>query len=185
GASASGKKGGSPTRVAMRRARVRKRRAKAKATHGKSAPVAKASPPPKATAGAAARSAKPGGKKDSLNALIDGALGGKAPAAPKKAASKAAAPDPSLPSQLNMNQIRTVMRKIRGRVQGCYDKFQIEGRATARVQIAPSGRVKSVVIKGKFFGTDTGNCVAKAVRGARFPKFSGKMMTIKYPFLLQ
>ena len=131
---------------------------------------------------------KKAGKGDALDSLIDSAIGGKAAGAkPKKAAAPAAgaAGDADLPEQLAMNQIRGGMQKVRGNVQACYDKYQIEGTATVKLSIKGDGTVQEVMIKGKFLGTDTGTCVANAVKGARFPKFKGKDMTITYPFLLQ
>ncbi len=107
-------------------------------------------------------------------------------AAPKKEEAAPKAPSEDLPEQLSMNQIRGAMNKIKGLVQACYDKYQIEGEARVSFTINPDGSVGDCSIKGKFFGTDTGSCVVTAVKKARFPKFSGKAMTIpNYPFMLQ
>lgn len=135
---------------------------------------------------AAAPTPKPTpGKKTDLDSLIDDAIGKKpAAAAPAKAA-PAAAPKSDLPDQLTMNDIRVGMGKIKNSVQACYDKFQIEGKATVRLTITREGAVSAAAVKGKFFGTDTGTCVVTAVKKASFPKFSGKEMTITYPFILQ
>ena len=92
---------------------------------------------------------------------------------------------PSLPEQLSMNQIRASMNRIKGLVQSCYDHYQVEGRANVKLIINNDGTPANLAIRGKFFGTDTGACVLKAAKKVRFPKFSGKPMTIKYPFLLQ
>jgi len=92
---------------------------------------------------------------------------------------------PSLPEQLSMNQIRASMNRVKGLVQSCYDHYQVEGRATVKFIINNDGTPANLTIIGKFFGTDTGACVLKAARKAKFPKYSGKPMTIRYPFLLQ
>lgn len=130
--------------------------------------------------------AKPVAKKkpESIDSLIDNALGGQ-PAA-KPTASKAAAPASNAPKSLTMNQIRGGMKKIKPSVQACYDKYQVEGKATVKMTIAPNGSVSSAKIKGKFFGSDTGTCVVQAVKRAKFPQFSGPPMAgISYPFMLQ
>jgi hypothetical protein len=127
--------------------------------------------------------------KDDLDNLIDTAIGseGKAAAKAKKASpSPAPTPGSNLPEQLTMNEISTGMGKIKGLVQACYDQYQVEGMAKVNFTIGGDGTVKEATIKGKFFGTDTGTCVGSAVKKARFPKFSGKPMTIAgYPFQLQ
>lgn len=182
GATAEPGAASSKGRSRARRGRKRGRGAK-KAAAGE-APAAAA---PKATATAKAKAkARPKAGGGSLDSLLDDALGG-APA-PKAAAKPkaAAAPASNLPEQLNMNQIRGAMNKIKGRVQSCYDQHQVEGMAKVRFKISPDGKVVSPSIRGKFRGTDTGDCVMKAVKKASFPKFSGKPMTISsYPFLLQ
>jgi len=175
--------GAAATRSHRRSKRGHRRGRGAKKADPAAAPVAVAAAP-KAKAKTKARR-KPGGGT-ALDNLLDDAIGG-APA-PKAAATPkaAAAPASDLPDQLNMNQIRTAMNKIKGRVASCYDQFQVEGMAKVRFKISPTGKVLEPSIRGKFRGTDTGDCVMKAVKRARFPKFAGKPMTIKsYPFLLQ
>jgi len=146
-----------------------------------------AAPAPAPAKPAAKEPPKPAsGKKNALDNLLDDAIG--ADGAPK-VAKKAEAPKPAasdLPEQLNMNQIRNAMNRVKARVQACYDQFQVEGMANVGFSILGSGKISDVSIRGKFRGTDTGDCVVKAVKQASFPKFSGKPMTIKnYPFLLQ
>lgn len=121
-------------------------------------------------------------KNDTLDSLLDTALGKSGQAAsakPKKAEAK-----PEAPKSLTMNQIRASMKRINSRVGACYDKYQVEGTARVKLTITNGGKPKDIAIKGKFFGTDTGACVKKAVQAARFPKSSGKEPTITYPFRL-
>jgi hypothetical protein len=165
-----------------------KRRAKA----GKGGKTAEPEPEAKLEKKAEPAAAKPAPRakgKDDLDNLIDTAIGseGKAAARAKKSAPSAApTPGSNLPEQLTMNEISTGMGKIKGLVQACYDQYQVEGMAKVNFTIGGEGTVKEVAIKGKFFGTDTGTCVGSAVKKARFPKFSGKPMTIAgYPFQLQ
>ena len=143
--------------------------------------------PVKAARRAPTRSKKKKPAGDDLDSLIDGVIGKQANTPKKKKPARAAASPlaPGLPEKLGEGQIRTSMKKIMGRVQACYDKYQVEGNARVKLTITPAGKPSKVSIKGKFFGTDTGSCVVKAVKKARFPRFSGKPMTIRYPFLLQ
>jgi hypothetical protein len=93
--------------------------------------------------------------------------------------------DSGLPDSLSREAITQAMGRIKARVQACYEKFQQPGVVTAQVSIAPSGKVSQVGISGKFEGTETGSCVAAAVRSASFARFRGQPLSIDYPFLLQ
>ncbi|MFH1130036.1 MAG: AgmX/PglI C-terminal domain-containing protein [Pseudomonadota bacterium] len=134
------------------------------------------------------------GKGDALDNLIDNALGTEKTAEKEKLEGKSAEEKPAakaapevgvgLPENLDMNQVRTGMRKLNGLVQSCYDKYQVAGTATVKLTINNDGTVSDVKIKGKFFGTDTGTCVQNAVQNGRFPKFSGSPMSITYPITL-
>lgn len=144
--------------------------------------VARAPEPP-------ARSTRSRRGKDSLDDLIDDALGpkGKRNAGGSAAArpSRSSAPDPSLPETLGHSQIQSGMRRIKGHVQNCYDRFKVPGLANVQVTIEQSGRVSTTRVKGIFSGTPTGACVQAAVRRARFQKFRGKPITFTYPFVLR
>ena len=118
--------------------------------------------------------------RDSLDDLLDGALKGKRPS--RRAA---AASNDNLPESLSRSQIQAGMRRIKGRVQNCYDRFKVPGQANVKVKIGNTGRVVSSVVKGIFAGTPTGACVLAAVRSARFPRFSGSPISITYPFVLR
>jgi hypothetical protein len=171
------------SKARSRRGRRRRGRGARKSEPAKTEPRAA----PKPVAAKPRPRPRPGGKS-ALDNLLDDAIGS-SPAPAKKptaAAKPAAVPGSNLPEQLTMNQIRAAMNRIKGRVQSCYDQFQVEGMAKVRFKITPNGKVADATIRGKFRGTDTGDCVVKAVKKATFPKFSGKAMTIKsYPFLLQ
>lgn len=136
-----------------------------------------------------ARVAKtPAGKKkkggDALDSLIDNAIGKEAQIKTKPKAAAAAPAKPVGKTELTKTDIRAGMKKVNSQVQTCYDKYQIEGTAWVKLTITPLGMPTGIRIKGKFLGTDTGNCVIKAVKRARFAKFSGKPKTVNYPFRL-
>ncbi len=127
------------------------------------------------------------GKRDALDDLIDGALGGGRRKPKRARAARAAAPAASsnLPESLSRSQIQGGMRRIKGRVQRCYDKFKVPGLANVQIKIGRNGRVGSARIKGIFSGTPTGACVVSAIRSASFPRFKGSPITITYPFVLR
>ena len=149
---------------------------------------AKPSTPPPAAAAAPREPARPDKARGSstLDSLLDDAIGAGV-AVKKEAAPAAEAPGASsLPEQLSRHQIRSSMNRIKGRVQACYDLHQVDGLANVGFVIRRDGRIDKVVIRGKFQGTETGSCVVKAVKKARFPKFRGNAIPIQsYPFLLQ
>ena len=130
-----------------------------------------------------ARKRKRGGK-DSLDDLIDGALaGGKKPKRRKPAA--AAAPASNLPETLTKSEIQKGMRGTKAKVQGCFDRFKVPGLARVQITIGRRGRVTGAKVKGVFAGTPTGDCLSRAAKTARFPKFKGSPITITYPFILR
>ncbi|MCB9556750.1 MAG: AgmX/PglI C-terminal domain-containing protein [Deltaproteobacteria bacterium] len=183
---ATSKTADAPEATAKSRRNGRKRKgAKVAAKTPVASPAATAAPAAAPTATKDKPTAKRGG--DALDSLIDDALGDSPK--PKKAAKPAAATkasaDDDLPQSLTMNQIRAGMHKILPLIQGCYDKYQVEGRATVKTAINKSGTVDSASVKGKFFGTDTGTCVINAVKKAHFPRFKGDAITITYPFMLR
>ena len=57
--------------------------------------------------------------------------------------------------------------------------------ANVAITIAGSGRVSSANVTGRSPGTPTGECVAKAVKTASFPKFKGSPQSFVYPFILR
>ena len=121
---------------------------------------------------------------DGLDSLIEDAIGPEAEKANKKTPASKPEVEVESKKQLGSEEIKAGMRAIRGAVQACYDKYQVEGMVNVRLTIGKDGRPVLVKIRGKFFGTDTGSCVASAVQNARFPSHSGDPLTINYPFRL-
>jgi len=89
------------------------------------------------------------------------------------------------PVSLSRSQIQASMRRVAPQVTRCYDRFKKPGMVSVKLQIANSGGVQYAVVKGRFAGTPTGACVRAAVLQARFPHYSGKPITITYPFRLR
>ena len=57
--------------------------------------------------------------------------------------------------------------------------------ANVAITISGSGRISSANVTGQFAGTPTGECVAKAVKSASFPKFKGSPQSIVYPYVFR
>jgi hypothetical protein len=47
-----------------------------------------------------------------------------------------------------------------------------------------NGHVSNASVTGQFAGTPVGSCIARAVRGATFPRFANPTFTFSYPFRL-
>jgi hypothetical protein len=78
------------------------------------------------------------------------------------------------------------MASVKARVQACYDEFKVSGTIKLRVKIESDGSVSNAdVVDDKFKATDTGACVAAAVKTAKFPAVSGTSLVVSYPFILQ
>lgn len=57
------------------------------------------------------------------------------------------------------------------------------GSATVAVSVSGSnGRVTNANVTGAFAGTPVGTCIARAVRGATFPRFQQATFSVTYPF---
>ena len=55
---------------------------------------------------------------------------------------------------------------------------------TLKLRITPDGRVADAAPEAPFAGTETGACVAAAVRAASFPAFDGAPLALRYTFTL-
>ncbi|RMH38066.1 MAG: hypothetical protein D6689_20140 [Deltaproteobacteria bacterium] len=134
-------------------------------------------------AGAAAAAAGPA----DLDALLDRAAGGGDKPARREArgeAQPAAAAKPAK-DKLSRADVQKGMRAVKAKVDACFQRYGVAGTVVLKVVIDNTGQVAKVEPTGKFKGTETGTCVADAVAGARFPAFSGRPMSLTYPFLLQ
>src|SRR5262249_25616551 len=131
---------------------------------------------------------------DELDALLNKAIGNSSVGAPPSQRAEQPPPRPahqasddaSLPDALLRPDIQRGMAAVKPHVNACYSQFNVPGIVNGTVTINPSGRVAAASAKDKFAGTPTGDCVARAVRAASFPRFkpSTGQMTVDYPFLL-
>lgn len=87
---------------------------------------------------------------------------------------------PALPEKLTRDQVRSGLDAMRAQVLQCANGTY--GRVLADVTISAPGRVSNSVIEGTFAGTNAGSCMARVLRGAKFPAFSGEDISVRYPF---
>jgi hypothetical protein len=67
-----------------------------------------------------------------------------------------------------------------GAAAGCKQPGDPSGNATVVVTFAPSGRVTVANVQGPpFAGTKTGGCIARTLKGASVPPFTGDPVTVQ------
>ncbi len=85
---------------------------------------------------------------------------------------------------LGRSDVKKAMKKVAGRAKSCYSQEEFSGMVTVKYAVKPDGSLSNVNATGSHAGSKTGKCVAKAVKKARFPAYSGSPMTFTYPFML-
>jgi predicted Zn finger-like uncharacterized protein len=151
---------------------------------------AESAPPPVA---APAPAAPKKSKHDELDDLLNSASPGETPKSRKKASDEgdsggsaaAGGGGESLPDQLDKQQIVGGMTRVKSRVADCYTQYKVPGMVSVALTIGNSGHVTNATSGGSFAGTPTGDCVARAVKSATFPRFKGSPQSINYPFILR
>jgi hypothetical protein len=88
----------------------------------------------------------------------------------------------ALPDLPTREQIVAGFEQARAAIDTC--AAGKHGIVTVDATIANSGRVAHAQIGGVFVGTPEGSCIARAVRGTRFPAFSQQSLKITYPIAL-
>lgn len=92
------------------------------------------------------------------------------------------------PRRLKRAEIEAGMERVEPSVIQCKHLEEASGTVTVRLEVGASGSVQSVVVLPPFADTKTGQCVARAVRGASFPSFAPvptPTLTIVYPYYFQ
>jgi hypothetical protein len=120
-----------------------------------------------------------------LDDLLGGAPAGSTKKAKSRKKKKAAAPenvDTKLPKSLTRAQVQSGLKRVAPKVKSCGKRSS--GILMMRVAIGKNGRVSMAQPTGALAGSKTGKCAARAVRRARFPKFSGSRITVMYPYRL-
>jgi hypothetical protein len=117
-------------------------------------------------------------KNRSLDELLDGAVAA-------KKGSSAASKDSSLPETPTRDQVKAAMKGVEGDVRACGEGETLEA-STITVALTVSGstgRVTGARVNGN--PGAAGSCIARAVRGATFPKFQKSEFSINFPFKLK
>jgi hypothetical protein len=129
---------------------------------------------------------KPAGGK--RNAELDSMLGDSitGSSAKKKPAAEQPAEEPQggdLPATLDRAAVQSGMSAAVDRVAACGQGQP--GTVAVRVVIGNDGRVLDARATGEFAGTPVGQCAARALLTARFPRFSNPKLVVTYPFKVQ
>jgi predicted Zn finger-like uncharacterized protein len=138
---------------------------------------------PAAAAPAVAAKEEPAKKKkstgsESIDDLLSGAISGSKPAK-KAAAEEPSAAASGLPEKPSRDDVMSALRSVQPEVSACGAG---QGVAMAAIVVGNSGRVQSVQVTQ--VPGPVASCVARAVRGARFPKFSAPKFSVSFPFRL-
>ena len=110
------------------------------------------------------------------------------PTEPKetKPVASATGGDVAMAAPFDANAARAALASAAGAASGCRKEGDPAGTATVVVTFAPSGRVTSANISGPpFAGTQTGGCIAGAMRQAKVPAFSGEHVTVSKTVVVQ
>jgi hypothetical protein len=130
------------------------------------------------------------GANRSIDDLLTGATGDKpassaapapAPTSTPAANTSASSEAEDLPEQPSRDETLAAMRGVEAAVRACAANETLTGTAEVAINVAGgTGRVTSATVTG-ITGT-VGSCIARAVRNARFPRFSRPSFSIKYPY---
>lgn len=153
-----------------------KSRSKSRSRDRDAAPTPSSSPSP-----------KPAAKKDDGGGVdVDCILDPSKCGGSKKSSSKkpAASSDPNLPDKLSSSDIKAGIAPVKNAAKACGSKHGAKPGESVRVRISisgSSGTVSSATAQGEHKGTPLGNCVAAALKQAKFKKFKSSSMGAIYP----
>lgn len=150
------------------------RRRRARSGGGSTAMTTTASNP---TPAAAPATMSTGGGGD-IDDLLNAALGGMMSSAPAMMAAPAGGNLPEAPPR---DGVLRALRSVQGAVGNCGGGQHGVANTTITVS-GTNGRVTNARVTGQFAGTPVGSCVARAVRGARFPRFSRPTFQVSFPY---
>jgi hypothetical protein len=91
-----------------------------------------------------------------------------------------APPAANLPETPSREAVQAALKKVRPRIVECAPGQH--GVAEASITVAGSGEVIHAQIGGYYASRPEGSCMARALRGARFPRFQRDKFTVVYPF---
>ncbi len=161
--------------------RRRRRRRSGSSSSGSSTPSATPTASPMAAAAASPMRASRMSSGD-IDDLLDAALSGSSSMRSSMMSAPAMMSE-SLPATPPRDAVRRALQGVAGRVRAC-KQGQSGIAQTAITFIGSTGRVGSARVTGQFAGTPVGSCVARAVRGARVPRFSRDRFPVNFPYRL-
>jgi hypothetical protein len=92
---------------------------------------------------------------------------------------------PAVTSPFDKTAAVSALNALAGQASTCRQGSDPSGIATVVLTFAPSGRVTSATVNGPpFAGTPTGGCVARTLRRAQVPAFSGDHVTVSKSVLV-
>ncbi len=126
------------------------------------------------------------GATSEIDELLDGAISRSSRERSQKKSrsnsrAKARTVTASKPHKLSRAQVKSGLDAVSRKVRKC-GQGRASGIITVEVVVKGNGRVARAQPNGSFAGTPVGVCVARAVRRASFPEFTGPRLTIQYPY---
>jgi predicted Zn finger-like uncharacterized protein len=149
-------------------------------------PLAGFGDPPKTSSSAK----KPAGKKKedvSVDCILDPSKCSKGGSKKSSSSSSSKPADPNLPATLTSSDIRAGVAPYKGAAKACGGKHGAAAGTKVKVKLSisgASGTVSSASAQAPHQGTPLGNCVAAAVKKAKFKKFQKSTLGAVYPFTM-
>ncbi len=103
-------------------------------------------------------------------------------APPAQTAAPGPPPPPPIPETLGREDVAAGMEGVRSQVLECMRGGNITTTVNVSVDIAGTGRVNNATVEGTPAGTSPGACIEAVVLGAQFRAFSGRNITVRYPY---
>jgi hypothetical protein len=103
-------------------------------------------------------------------------------APPAQTAAPGPPPPPPIPETLGRADVAAGMEGVRSQVLECMRGGNITTTVNVSVEIAGTGRVNNATVEGGPAGTPPGACIEAVVLGAQFRAFSGRNITVRYPY---
>jgi predicted Zn finger-like uncharacterized protein len=88
-----------------------------------------------------------------------------------------------LPDHLERHELSKGFDAIQPKVEACFATADARGPAMMALVLAPGGTVSSAAARGSLQGSATGECLERAARSARFPRWRGAALSITYAFI--
>ena len=86
--------------------------------------------------------------------------------------------------QLTASVIEQAMQPVVDAAHDCYSHFAVTGKAKLKITIQGDGTIGKYEQQGDFTNTNTGACIDRAVKKAKFPRSKKPKTTIMFPITL-